>query len=138
MSRLFSSGALWSNLSQITGYLAAGLVFTTSAVNALVYSPEGSDEAAAAGFILLSMVAVRIQCSSAHGSRLTPTGRSFGCFISVPLLKQPIAATLIHLRSIKTDIHILRQLLTSTLTPLIDHRPLYRIHNHHKCIRRRN
>ena len=47
-----------ANLSQVTGYLAAGLVFTTSAVNALVYSPEGSDEAAAAGFILLSMVAV--------------------------------------------------------------------------------
>jgi SHO1 osmosensor len=34
------------------------LVFTTSAVNALVYSPEKSDEAAAAGFILLSMVAI--------------------------------------------------------------------------------
>ena len=40
------------------GFLAAGLVLTTSAVNTLVYSPEGAKEAAAAGFILLSMVAV--------------------------------------------------------------------------------
>ena len=46
------------NTRQIVGYLAAGMVFTTSAVNALVYDSEGSDEAAAAGFILLSMVAV--------------------------------------------------------------------------------
>ncbi|KAF7503488.1 Transmembrane osmosensor [Endocarpon pusillum] len=42
----------------IVGYLAAGLVFTTSAVNTLVYSPEGPKEAAAAGFILLSMIAI--------------------------------------------------------------------------------
>ncbi|KAI1379894.1 hypothetical protein F4677DRAFT_298124 [Hypoxylon crocopeplum] len=40
----------------IVGYLACGLVATTSSVNALVYSPEGAREAAAAGFILLSMV----------------------------------------------------------------------------------
>ncbi|KAH9895333.1 hypothetical protein F4778DRAFT_772248 [Xylariomycetidae sp. FL2044] len=40
----------------LVGYLGAGLVLTTSAVNALVYAPEGSREAAAAGFILLSMV----------------------------------------------------------------------------------
>ncbi|OTA98942.1 hypothetical protein M426DRAFT_68746 [Hypoxylon sp. CI-4A] len=40
----------------IVGYLACGLVATTSSVNALVYAPEGSREAAAAGFILLSMV----------------------------------------------------------------------------------
>ena len=42
----------------IVGFLAAGLVLTTSSVNALVYSPEGAKEAAAAGHILLSMVAV--------------------------------------------------------------------------------
>ena len=47
-----------TDVLQIVGYLAAGLVFTTSAVNSLVYSPEGAKEAAAAGFILLSMVAV--------------------------------------------------------------------------------
>jgi len=42
----------------IVGYLACGLVLTTSSVNALVYSPNGAREAAAAGFILLSMVTV--------------------------------------------------------------------------------
>lgn len=44
--------------SQIVGFLGAGLVFTTSSVNSLVYSSDGAHEAAAAGFILLSMVAV--------------------------------------------------------------------------------
>ena len=43
---------------QVVGYLAAGLVMTTSAVNSLVYQPQGAMEAAAAGHILLSMVAV--------------------------------------------------------------------------------
>jgi len=42
----------------IVGYLAAGLVMTTSAVNSLVYQPQGAMEAAAAGHILLSMVAI--------------------------------------------------------------------------------
>ncbi len=42
----------------IVGFLAAGLVMTTSSVNSLVYAPEGAKEAAAAGHILLSMVAV--------------------------------------------------------------------------------
>ncbi len=42
----------------MVGFLAAGLVFTTSSVNSLIYYPEGSKEAGAAGFILLSMVAV--------------------------------------------------------------------------------
>lgn len=42
----------------IVGFLAAGLVLTTSSVNTLVYSPSGAKEAAAAGHILLSMVSV--------------------------------------------------------------------------------
>ncbi|KAF2107763.1 high osmolarity signaling protein sho1 [Lophiotrema nucula] len=42
----------------IVGFLAAGLVFTTSSVNSLVYSPIAAFEAAAAGFILLSMIAI--------------------------------------------------------------------------------
>lgn len=42
----------------IVGFLSAGLVFTSSVVNALVYSSDGAKEAAAAGFILLSMVAI--------------------------------------------------------------------------------
>lgn len=43
----------------ITGFMAAGLVFTTSSVNSLIYYSEAPKEAGAAGFILLSMVAVR-------------------------------------------------------------------------------
>jgi SHO1 osmosensor len=52
------AGVCFTDVSQIVGFLAAGLVFTTSAVNSLVYSPDGAKEAAAAGHILLSMVAV--------------------------------------------------------------------------------
>ena len=43
----------------VTGYLSGGMVLTTSSVNSLVYSKSGSREAAAAGFILLSMIIVR-------------------------------------------------------------------------------
>ncbi|KAL1873101.1 hypothetical protein VTK73DRAFT_1106 [Phialemonium thermophilum] len=42
----------------VVGYLACGLVLATSSVNALVYSSNGAKEAAAAGFILLSMVTI--------------------------------------------------------------------------------
>ncbi|KAI9743374.1 MAG: Transmembrane osmosensor [Claussenomyces sp. TS43310] len=42
----------------IVGFLAAGLVLTSSSVNTLIYSPEGAKEAAAAGHILLSMVVI--------------------------------------------------------------------------------
>ncbi|KAI0162335.1 hypothetical protein GGR57DRAFT_489999 [Xylariaceae sp. FL1272] len=40
----------------LTGYMAAGLVLTSSSVNSLIYSGEGSRQAAAAGFILLSII----------------------------------------------------------------------------------
>lgn len=43
----------------IVGYLGAGLILTSSSVNGLVYSANAAREAAAAGFILLSMVTVR-------------------------------------------------------------------------------
>ena len=43
----------------IVGFMGAGLVFTTSSVNSLIYYSNGAKEAGAAGFILLSMVAVR-------------------------------------------------------------------------------
>lgn len=43
---------------QIVGFLAAGLTYSTAIINDLVYSPDGDKEAAAAGFILLSMVMV--------------------------------------------------------------------------------
>lgn len=42
----------------LVGFMGAGLVFTTSSVNSLIYFSQGSKEAGAAGFILLSMVAV--------------------------------------------------------------------------------
>lgn len=45
----------------MVGFLAAGLVFTTSSVNSLIYWSDRSKEAAAAGFILLSMVSVGIE-----------------------------------------------------------------------------
>jgi len=40
----------------IVGFLACGLVLTSSSVNSMIYSSNGAKEAAAAGFILLSMV----------------------------------------------------------------------------------
>lgn len=49
---------------QIVGFLATALVYTSSIVNALVYDSDGAMEAAAAGFILLSMVAVCIPFST--------------------------------------------------------------------------
>ncbi|CAK7203627.1 Transmembrane osmosensor [Sporothrix eucalyptigena] len=42
----------------VVGYLACGLVLATSSVNGLVYANNGAKEAAAAGFILLSMVTI--------------------------------------------------------------------------------
>lgn len=42
----------------LVGYMACGLVLTTSSVNGLVYTSNGAREAAAAGFILLSMVTI--------------------------------------------------------------------------------
>jgi SHO1 osmosensor len=48
----------------IVGYLACGLVLTSSSVNSLIYSSNGAKEATAAGHILLSMVNVRsLLCS---------------------------------------------------------------------------
>jgi SHO1 osmosensor len=48
--------------------LSAGLVFTTSSVNSLIYSASPAKEAAAAGFILLSIDTVRTlyQIHSTH------------------------------------------------------------------------
>ena len=42
----------------LVGYLACGLVLTTSSVNNLLYTFSGARQAAAAGFMLLSMVLV--------------------------------------------------------------------------------
>jgi SHO1 osmosensor len=40
----------------LVGYMGAGLVLTSSSVNSLIYFSDGARQAAAAGFILLSMV----------------------------------------------------------------------------------
>jgi SHO1 osmosensor len=68
----------------LVGLLSAGLVFTTSSVNSLIYYSDAAKEAAAAGFILLSMVSV---CrSSFYFNRHPPannTSRSFGSFTTV-------------------------------------------------------
>lgn len=42
----------------IVGYLAAGLILTSSSVNFLIFSPRISFQASAAGFILMSMVQI--------------------------------------------------------------------------------
>ena len=47
----------------IVGFLACGLVLTSSTVNSLIYSSNGAKEATAAGHILLSMVNVSMMCS---------------------------------------------------------------------------
>lgn len=49
-----------ANRTQIVGFLAAGLVMTTSAVSTLIYQNAGTMQAAAAGFILLSMISVSL------------------------------------------------------------------------------
>lgn len=56
---------------QIVGFLAAGLTFATAIVNTLVYSADGSKEASAAGFILLSMVMVSREARSSRKQLLT-------------------------------------------------------------------
>lgn len=53
-----ASDAIQTYHVAVVGYLAAGIVLTSAAVSNLVYSPLGTREAAAAGFILLSMVNV--------------------------------------------------------------------------------
>ncbi len=50
----------------VVGFLGAGLVLSSSAVNGLVYSNIPAREADAAGMILLSMVTVRTPLSSLH------------------------------------------------------------------------
>lgn len=57
----------------VVGYLACGLVLTTSSVNSLVYSANGAKEAASAGFILLSMVTVSKGIGPVH-----PLSQDFG------------------------------------------------------------
>jgi SHO1 osmosensor len=57
----------------IVGFLACGLVLTSSSVNSLIYSSNGAKEATAAGHILLSMVNVMLTSTPLSGHRLTIT-----------------------------------------------------------------
>ena len=52
----------------LVGYLACGLVLTTSSVNNLLYTFSGARQAAAAGFMLLSMVLVGVVSSRRHNA----------------------------------------------------------------------
>ena len=63
-----AADAVYTYHVAIVGFMAAGLVFTTSSVNSLIYYSDPAKEAAAAGFILLSMVAV---CINLHLNRLS-------------------------------------------------------------------
>lgn len=51
------------------GYLSAGMVFTCSAANTLVYTDRGTMQAAGAGHIILSIVQVSIVDFSCSMSR---------------------------------------------------------------------
>lgn len=66
---VIASDAIHTYHVAVTGYLAGGMVLVTSSVNSLVYSKSGAREAAAAGFILLSMVVVSTMPSVSHFSR---------------------------------------------------------------------
>lgn len=48
----------------MVGFMSAGLVLGSSAVNSLIYYPDAAKEAGAAGFILLSMVMVCLRNAS--------------------------------------------------------------------------
>lgn len=90
----------------IVGFLAAGLVFTTSSVNSLIYYPEGSKEAGAAGFILLSMVAVSIELPLNSGPCAHHYLRSYGSFTTARNHKPHTAKPLTHSRSTKTTVQV--------------------------------
>jgi hypothetical protein len=73
---------------------------TTSAVNSLVYQPQGAMEAAAAGHILLSIVAVSHQSTNIHCA-FSDCDRSSGSSTSALRLQPPIANSLINSRYTK-------------------------------------
>lgn len=92
-----------AKIFQIAAYLAAGLTFNSSCVHALVYSSDGAKEAAAAGFILLSMVTVSLSQTQRRARTLT---LSRSCGYSTSARNRPPApiASLISLLSTKEDI----------------------------------
>lgn len=85
----------------LTSFLGAGLVFTTSSVNSLIYYPDAAKEAAAAGFILLSIDSVCVTVSFAQPFTYTDN-RSYGCSTSALSPKPVIARHLTPSRCIRT------------------------------------
>lgn len=67
-------------LLQIVGYLSAGMVFTCSAANTLVYTDRGTMQAAGAGHIILSIVQVCTTLRFARQER--PNTRLFVCLFA--------------------------------------------------------
>ncbi|KAF3928172.1 Myosin-Ie [Arthrobotrys entomopaga] len=53
-----ASNSIYNYNVAIVGYLSSGLVLTSSSANTLIYQKSGSEQAAAAGHILLSMISV--------------------------------------------------------------------------------
>ncbi|KAF3907795.1 hypothetical protein ABW21_db0204574 [Orbilia brochopaga] len=53
-----ASNSIYNYNVAIVGYLASGLVLTSSSANTLIYQKSGSEQAAAAGHILMSMISV--------------------------------------------------------------------------------
>ncbi|EPS39693.1 hypothetical protein H072_6515 [Dactylellina haptotyla CBS 200.50] len=53
-----ASNSIYNYNVAIVGYLASGLVLTSSSANTLIYQKSGTEQAAAAGHILLSMISV--------------------------------------------------------------------------------
>ncbi|KAF3919852.1 hypothetical protein ABW20_dc0110697 [Dactylellina cionopaga] len=53
-----ASNSIYSYNVAIVGYLASGLVLTSSSANTLIYQKSGTEQAAAAGHILMSMISV--------------------------------------------------------------------------------
>ncbi|KAK6342994.1 Transmembrane osmosensor [Orbilia javanica] len=53
-----ASNSIYSYNVAIVGYLSSGLVLTSSSANTLIYQKSGTEQAAAAGHILLSMISV--------------------------------------------------------------------------------
>ena len=87
----------------IVGFLSAGLVFTTSSVNSLIYYSDGAKEAGAAGFILMSMIAVCMAPQeTARIERTDVFCRSFGSSTTARNRKPRTGGPSIHSRSTKT------------------------------------
>ena len=102
----------------LVGLLSAGLVFTTSSVNSLIYYSDAAKEAAAAGFILLSMVSVCCNQFSfdRHSPANTTFSRSYGSFTTARN-RQQLTVALSTLSHCTRRAHLLAAADTCRKTP---------------------